>query len=578
MKNSIKTKIIFELSLFFIFVGLFIVTISYFKQKQLFKESYKDIAKAQSQFFQYKTSLIPNLFQSILEKNASIEGKTIQENFQNQLDFLPDSLENVKQTYLTDAIKVEKDSKSFYKIILANQRIYSFNIAPGDLYEANNIFSNAVEEAKLGKIILTDEYTDSLGEWISVLVPIFDTNKNVIAVYGIDISTDQMNSVLINFLIQISTLGIILFSILIIIIYFRFNFLLKPLNQLKSLSENVSKGNFNSEIEYSKKDEIGSIFESLNQLSIQISSYIDKIRKAGKHMSESGSVLLQSSTESIEQSKDIAELVSRLNSVIQEQINSLEESRLAMEQESIALHRIAAVAASVNDAASNSFLSAESGENNLKSLSNEMNTVQNSIRKSGSIALDLDGSSNQIGKIVESITQIASQTNLLALNAAIEAARAGDQGKGFAVVADEVSKLADKSTQSAKLISSMLAEIRSKIQNLVTSVQETEETMINGIKTIHSAELNFKDIVDLAKSVSEQIADVSASVEEISASSDELISSMEQNLAISNEISDTTKEISGSSEMQLIAMHQIENKAKSLGDHSSELENIVKNF
>jgi methyl-accepting chemotaxis protein len=145
-------------------------------------------------------------------------------------------------------------------------------------------------------------------------------------------------------------------------------------------------------------------------------------------------------------------------------------------------------------------------------------------------------------------------------------------------VADEVSKLADKSTQSAKLISSMLAEIRSKIQNLVNSVQETEETMINGIKTIHSAELNFKDIVDLAKSVSEQIADVSASVEEISASSDELISSMEQNLAISNEISDTTKEISGSSEMQLIAMHQIENKAKSLGDHSSELENIVKNF
>ncbi|WP_419909601.1 methyl-accepting chemotaxis protein [Hoeflea sp.] len=82
----------------------------------------------------------------------------------------------------------------------------------------------------------------------------------------------------------------------------------------------------------------------------------------------------------------------------------------------------------------------------------------------------IEGLADRIGQITAAIDDIAFQTNLLALNAGIEAARAGEAGRGFAVVAQEVRALAQRSTEAAKEIESLVGDTKNRIDAGVEAV------------------------------------------------------------------------------------------------------------
>ena len=86
---------------------------------------------------------------------------------------------------------------------------------------------------------------------------------------------------------------------------------------------------------------------------------------------------------------------------------------------------------------------------------------------------ELGRTSEQIGNVTKTITEISDQTNLLALNASIEAARAGEAGKGFSVVANEIKELARQTAEATREIKSRVDGIQGATEGTMTEIGQT---------------------------------------------------------------------------------------------------------
>ena len=113
---------------------------------------------------------------------------------------------------------------------------------------------------------------------------------------------------------------------------------------------------------------------------------------------------------------------------------------------------------------------------------------------------EIESSSKQISQIIGVIDDIAFQTNLLALNAGVEAARAGEAGRGFAVVASEVRALAQRSSEAAKAIK--------------TLISESSQHVDTGVALVGDAGNALRQIVENVSKISGLVSDLAMSSRE----------------------------------------------------------------
>jgi methyl-accepting chemotaxis protein len=128
--------------------------------------------------------------------------------------------------------------------------------------------------------------------------------------------------------------------------------------------------------------------------------------------------------------------------------------------------------------------------------------------------LELGRKSQEIGGILEIITELADQTNILAVNAAIEAAGAGDAGRRFGVVAEEIRRLADRVSGSTKEIRGLILDVRAAVNASVMATETASKTVESGTTHFSNVSSSFRDITVLVRTTNEAAREIELSTKQ----------------------------------------------------------------
>ena len=278
-----------------------------------------------------------------------------------------------------------------------------------------------------------------------------------------------------------------------------------------------------------------------------------------------GTVLTRSLTSQVGSAvQHVQQSSAELQAVANQQASGAKESATSMTEitttisELLATSRqIAESAQRVSSVADQTAGAARSGEGTVQRASESISAIRRQVDLVVSHMLELGKKSQQIGTVLEIVSELAEQTNILAINATIEAAGAGEAGKRFSVVADEIRKLADRVATSTKEVRGLIEDVRGAVN---TTVMATE----TGSKAVDSGSRLFGDVTTSFKQVADLVLTTTDAAREIQLSTKQQATAVEQvNVAIAN-TAQAARETEASSGQTLQTASQLAGLSKEL--------------
>ncbi|WP_025685858.1 methyl-accepting chemotaxis protein [Paenibacillus maysiensis] len=353
----------------------------------------------------------------------------------------------------------------------------------------------------------------------------------------------------------------------------------KPILRISRAAERIAAGDLTGEeITVKSKDEIHALSHSFNAMVQNLRQLIQSVSKTSELVTTSSEELTASAEQNSQASAQITETVQEVATGTAQQVDMVTKSSQAIEEMSIGVEQIAIRAQNVFASAQDAAHKSAEGNQLIQQAVTQMNAVNHSMNGLADLMAGLGERSDEIGKIIDVITNISSQTNLLALNAAIEAARAGEHGRGFAVVAGEVRKLAEQSAYSAQQITELVGLIQKDTAHAIEAVASNGKDVMTGREVVQNAGASFELIQETVNKVASEIEEVSAGSEQMSASTDEVVGFVRQISAIAEEAAAGTQHVSAATQEQLASMEEIASAARNLSTMAEDLQGQIGKF
>jgi len=341
-------------------------------------------------------------------------------------------------------------------------------------------------------------------------------------------------------------------------------FFIRNINDAVTFAKTVADGDLTQSLDIVRKDEIGMLAVSLNNMNLSLREMVKTIANGVGVMSTSSADLSAISEQMAGRAASMSEKANTVATATEEMSVNMNSVATASEQASTNVKMVATaaeeMAATVDEIAQNS----EKARSITNDAVDHAKSASDKVNKLGNAA-------NEISKVTEVITEISEQTNLLALNATIEAARAGEAGKGFAVVANEIKELARQTPEATRDIKNKIEDIQNSTTETVTEIGLISDVIykVNEIVSVIATAEEEQNVT--TKEIAGNVANASIGIEEVNLN-------VAQSSAVSGDLVSDIAELNESSADMSENISKVNVNAEELSKMAAQLKEMVGKF